>query len=203
MATLSLWRVYTLNTFFRPGSRLAAGGAGHDDLLFASPTHAIFEYFAVSRTIEPVVERLSRALGGPIPAAQQARLISVPLRNKLLFLAIFVSSLPLIFSALSFLYKFDRMISKHGFAGPRDEMASLYIWSAGLVGVCVLGSISMAVLTSQEVSRSAARLIEAMRRVERGQLEDTKLEVLSTDEYADINRGFGLMLDSCAKSSRS
>lgn len=197
MATLSLLLVvYTLNTFFQAGIAIwQLVALATMIFVFATPTHAIFEYFAVSRTIEPVVERLSRALGGPIPADQQARLISVPLRNKLLFLAIFVSSLPLIFSAVSFLYKFDRMISKHGFAVPNDEMASLYIWSAGLVAVCVLGAVSMAVLTSQEVSRSAARLIEAMRRVERGQLDDTKLEVLSTDEYADINRGFGLMLD--------
>jgi adenylate cyclase len=198
MATLSLLVVvYTLNTFFQAGIagwQLVA--LGTMIFVFASPTHAIFEYFAVSRTVEPVVERLSRALGGPVPAEQQAQLISVPLRNKLLFLAIFVSSLPLIFSAISFLYKFDRMISKHGFAVPQDEMAALYIWSAGLVGVCIVGAVSMAVLTSREVSRSAARLIEAMRRVESGQLDDAKLEVLSTDEYADINRGFGLMLDS-------
>jgi adenylate cyclase len=198
MATLSLLLVvYTLNTFFQAGIagwQLVA--LGTMIFVFATPTHAVFEYFAVSRTVEPVVERLSRALGGPIPADQQARLISVPLRNKLLFLAIFVSSLPLIFSAISFLYKFDRMISKHGFAVPQNEMAALYIWSAGLVGVCILGAVSMAVLTSREVSRSAARLIEAMRRVESGQLDDARLEVLTTDEYADINRGFGLMLDS-------
>jgi adenylate cyclase len=198
MATLSLLLVvYTLNTFFQAGIagwQLVA--LGTMIFVFATPTHAVFEYFAVSRTMEPVVERLSRTLGGPIPADQQARLISVPLRNKLLFLAIFVSSLPLIFSAISFLYKFDRMISKHGFAVPQNEMAALYIWSAGLVGVCILGAVSMAVLTSREVSRSAARLIEAMRRVESGQLDEAKLEVLTTDEYADINRGFGLMLDS-------
>jgi adenylate cyclase len=198
MATLSLLVVvYLLNTY------LAAGVAtwqlvalGTMIFVFASPAHAIFEYFAVSREVEPIVVRLSRALAGPIPEAQQAELISVPLRNKLLFLAVFASSVPLIFSALSFLYKFDRMISAHGFAVPAREMMSLYIWGAGVVGVCIVLAVTMAVLTSNEVSRSAARLIEAMRRVESGQLDDAKLEVLSTDEYADINRGFGLMLDS-------
>ena len=35
-----------------------------------------------------------------------------------------------------------------------------------------------------------------MRVVESGRLDEAQLEVLSTDEYADINRGFGLMLDS-------
>ena len=198
MATLSLCGVtYAINTFFGAGIAIwQLIALGTMILLFASPAHAIFEYFAVSRTVEPVVERLSRALNGPISAAQQARLISVPLRNKLLYLAIFVSSLPLSFSAISFLYKFDRMVSLHGFAVPQDEMFSLYVWGAGVVGVCIFGAISMAVLTSSEVSRSAARLIEAMRRVEGGHLDDAKLDVLTTDEYADLNRGFGLMLDS-------
>jgi adenylate cyclase len=198
MATLSLLGVtYTINSFFGAGIAIwQLLALGTMILLFASPAHAIFEYFAVSRTIEPIVERLSRALAGPVSAAQHAKLISVPLRNKLLYLAIFVSSLPLMFSAVSFLYKFDRMISTHGFAVPAAEMTSLYVWGAGVVAVCVLGAVSMAVLTAREVSRSAARLIEAMRRVESGQLDDAKLEVLSTDEYADLNRGFGLMLTS-------
>ena len=88
------------------------------------------------------------------------------------------------------------MISAFGFVVPETEMTSLYVWGAGVVAVCILGAVSMAVLTASEVSRSAARLIEAMRRVESGQLDDAKLEVLSTDEYADLNRGFGLMLTS-------
>ena len=92
MATLSLCGViYTINTLFGAGIAIwQLVALGTMILLFASPAHAIFEYFAVSRTIEPIVERISRALGGPIPTAQQAKLISVPLRNKLLYLAIFV-----------------------------------------------------------------------------------------------------------------
>jgi adenylate cyclase len=204
MATLSLLVViYTINTYFHAGIAIwQLVALGTMILLFASPAHAIFEYFTVSRTIEPIAERLSRVLDGPIPAAQQASLISVPLRNKLLYLAIFVSSLPLIFSAVSFLYKFDRMLNGHGFAVRSSELLALYVWSAGVVGVCILGAISMAVLTSNEVSRSAARLIEAMRRVESGHLDDAKLEILSTDEYADLNRGFSLMLESLREEQR-
>ena len=198
MAALSLLVVvYTLNTFFAAGiANWQLVALGTMILVFASPSHAIFEYFAVSRTLEPLVESLSRRLGRPLPADQLAQVISVPLRNKLLFLAIFVCSLPLIFAAVSFLYKFDRMISRHGFAVPSGEMLSLYVWSVGLVGVCILGAVSMAVLTSREVSRSAARLIEAMGQVEAGQFDEARLEVLGADEYADINRGFGLMLES-------
>lgn len=180
-AGIVLWQVLALSTLI---------------FVFATPAHAIFEYFAVSRTIQPIAQRLSRILDGPVPPEQLAELTSVPLRTKLLFLAVAVSSLPLIFSAVSFLFKFDRMLKSHGFMVPADEMGALYIWSAGVVGACILGSISMAVLTSQEVSQAAARLIAAMRKVESGQLEDARLDVLSTDEYADINRGFDLMLDS-------
>ena len=180
-ANIALWQLLALATLI---------------FVFATPAHAIFEYFAVSRTVEPVIKRLSRALDRPLPPLQQAALISVPLSNKLLFLAVFVCSLPLIFSAVSFLYKFDRMLTQHGFVVPPKEMTSLYVWSAGVVIVCIVGAVAMALLTSQEVSRSAARLIAAMRVVESGRLDEAELEVLSTDEYADINRGFGLMLDS-------
>ncbi|HXA38154.1 MAG TPA: adenylate/guanylate cyclase domain-containing protein [Phenylobacterium sp.] len=165
-------------------------------LFFATPTHAIFEYFAVSRAMEPIAARLSRTLEGPLSADQQGRLISVPLRNKLLFLTIFVCALPLVFFAASFLFKFSRLMSKHGFVAPPGDIVSLYVWTLGVVATCALGAILMAILTSQEVSRSAARLIEAMRQVESGHLDGVELDVLSTDEYADINRGFGLMLDS-------
>ena len=68
MATLSLLLVvYTLNTFFHAGiATWQLVALGTMIFVFASPAHAIFEFFAVSRTIEPVVERLSRALGGPV-----------------------------------------------------------------------------------------------------------------------------------------
>ncbi|HEY0650843.1 adenylate/guanylate cyclase domain-containing protein [Phenylobacterium sp.] len=198
MATLSLLAaVYTLNTFFDGGIAMwQLIGLAVLILVFASPAHAIFEYFAVSRTVEPVVKRLAAALNGPIPAEQQAELIAVPLRNKLLFLAIFVCALPLIFSAGSFLYKFDRMITGHGFTVPSGELAALYVWSSAVVAVCILGAVSMAILTSSDVSRSAARLVEAMRQVEGGRLDEADVAVLTADEYAQINRGFGLMLAS-------
>ena len=198
MATLSLVLVIGgINTFFGAGVvlwQLLALAALI--FVFATPAHAIFEYFAVSRAAEPVILRLTNALDGPIPADQQAKLISVPLSNKLLFLAIFVCSLPLTFSAVSFMYKFDRMLTAHGVAVPASEILQLRIWAVGVVAVGVVGAIAMAILTSREVSTSAARLIQAMRRVESGHLDEAELEVLTTDEYADINRGFGLMLDS-------
>ncbi|MBT6275938.1 MAG: GAF domain-containing protein, partial [Chromatiales bacterium] len=54
---------------------------------------------------------------------------------------------------------------------------------------------TMSMLTATEVSRSAARLVEAMDRVEHGDLSGT-LYITGTDEYADIYRGFNLMTES-------
>ena len=165
-------------------------------MFFASPAHAIFEFFSVSRTIEPVVKRLSRTLDAPLSRDQERELIAVPLRSKLLYLTVFVCALPLIFIAVSGLFKFERVITRYGVAASTRDLASLYLWTGGVVGVCIVGAIWMAILTSREVSNSAGRLVEAMRRVESGQLDDAELEVLSTDEYAAINRGFALMLES-------
>jgi adenylate cyclase len=189
--------IYTINTFFDAEiARWQFIALAAMIFFFATPAHAIFEFFAVSRTIEPVARRLSRALDGTIPDDQLGKLISVPLRNKVLFLAVFVCSLPLIFFAASFLFKFDRVMKANGLVVPAADVQSLYIWTIAVVLVCIFGAVSMAILTAQEVSQSAARVIQAMRKVESGRLEEAELDVLTTDEYADINRGFGLMLES-------
>jgi adenylate cyclase len=165
-------------------------------LFFASPTHAIFEYFAVSRAMEPVILRLSQALGGTLPQAYRSGLIAVRLKSKLLYLAIFVTSLPLVFFAASMMFKVERMFRAGGVETSMAMMTPLYAWIIGVILVCGLGSVMMALLTAQEVSRSAMRLIDSMRLVESGRLNDVHLEVFSTDEYADIFHGFQHMLDS-------
>ncbi len=164
-------------------------------LFFASPTHAIFEYFAVSRALLPSIMRLNESLGGAIPAAYQNQLIAVPLRNKLLYLAIFVTALPLVFFAVTMIFKIERMMNVRGVATALADMVPLYSWIVGVVLVCMAGSIIMALLTANEVSRSAKRLIGAMAQVESGQLDDIPIEVVTADEYADIFRGFQHMVD--------
>ncbi|MFC3712003.1 adenylate/guanylate cyclase domain-containing protein [Sphingoaurantiacus capsulatus] len=171
-------------------------------LFFASPTHAIFEYFVVSRDVEPIIGRLTRAAGGAIPAAEQHRLIAVRLKTKLLYLAIFVTSLPLLFFAASFLFKLDRLLISRGVTVDAAGMMPLYVWIGGVMLLCMAGSVIMAVLTANEVSRSAARMIDAMREVEGGRLDEAQLDVISTDEYADLYRGFSLMLASLREEQR-
>lgn len=171
-------------------------------MFFASPTHAIFEYFAVSREIEPVVRRISRAMNEPLPPYMQRRLISIPLKAKLLYLAVFVAALPLTFFALSVIFKVERMFVARGLSVTAADMMPLYLWIGGVIAVCGLGSLIMSILTAREVSRSAARMLEAMKKVESGRLDEAELEVISTDEYADLFRGFGHMVDSLREEQR-
>ncbi|MBA2918460.1 GAF domain-containing protein [Sphingomonas sp. MAH-20] len=169
---------------------------GATTLFFASPTHAIFEYFAVSRAMEPVIVRFGGALGGTLPPEYRQGLISVRLKSKLLYLAIFVTTLPLIFFAASMVFKVQRMFAQVGVATTAEMMGPFYAWIVGVVLACGLGSVMMALLTARDVSRSAMRLIDDMRLVESGRLNEVRLEVFSTDEYADIFHGFQHMLDS-------
>jgi adenylate cyclase len=164
-------------------------------MFFASPTHAIFEYFGVSRKIVPTILRLSDALGGALAPEYQARLIAIRLKSKLLYLAIFVTALPLAFFGVSMAFKVDRMFAAYGVHLSAGQMMPLYIWITGVALVCMLGSVMMALLTALEVSRSAGQLIEAMREVEVGSLDAVRVDLLTTDEYADIFRGFQLMLE--------
>jgi adenylate cyclase len=165
-------------------------------MFFASPTHAIFEYFAVSRDIEPVIRRLGRAYGRQLPPPWQKRLISIRLKEKLLYLAIFVAALPLIFFAASVIFKIERLLMTRGLTVGLDDMMPLYLWIGGVILVCMLGALIMALLTANEVSRSAKRMLAAMGQVESGRLDEVQLDVISTDEYADLYRGFGLMVES-------
>ncbi len=171
-------------------------------LFFASPTHAIFEYFGVAQEMVPHIVRLNGALGGIMKPEYSARLISVRLRSKLLYLAIFVTALPLSFFAVTMVFKFERIMRARGVATGFVDMLPLYGWIAGVVLTCMGGAIIMALLTANDVSRSASRLIGAMGEVEQGNLDDIRLDILTADEYADINRGFGHMVESLRDEQR-
>jgi adenylate cyclase len=171
-------------------------------MFFASPTHAIFEYFAVSREMEPIVAKFSRMLGGPLPPYSQKRLISIRLKAKLLYLAIFVAALPLVFFALSVIFKFERLLVLRGMPVGMGDMMPLYLWIAGVIITCMVGAVIMALLTANEVSRSADRMLAAMKQVEKGEIDEVHLDVISTDEYADLFRGFELMVDSLREEQR-
>ncbi|HEU4371810.1 MAG TPA: adenylate/guanylate cyclase domain-containing protein [Methylomirabilota bacterium] len=175
-------------------------GLGLTIFLFASPAHAISEFFVIAKKIIPQVERLW-AYCERVELEDQKRIISIRLRSKLLYLSIFLNSLPLLFFAGTIVFKVDRLLMSLGVEARLDEMLPILSWVAGVVFVCMIGTLAMSVFTASEVSRSAARLAEAMRAVEHGDL-DNDLKLSSTDEYAELFRGFNLMLASLREEVR-
>jgi adenylate cyclase len=168
--------------------------------LFASTTHAIAEFFVTARKIVPEVEQLW-AHCDQIDPKHQSQLIAVTLRSKLLYLSIFVNSLPLLFLAASTVYKTDRLLIDLGMRTTLGGLMPVIQWAVGVAFVCMLGTLAMSVLTASEVSRSAARLGDAMRGVEQGDL-DHDLRLSTTDEYAALFRGFNLMVGSLREEVR-
>ena len=79
--------------------------------LFASPAHAISEFFVIAKRIIPQVERLW-AYCERVELEDQKRIIAIRLRSKLLYLSIFVNSLPLLFFAGTIVFKVDRLLAE-------------------------------------------------------------------------------------------
>lgn len=175
-------------------------GLGLTIFLFASPAHAIAEFFVIAKKVIPQIEQLW-PFCERIELDDQRQIIVVRLRSKLLYLSIIVNSLPLLFFAGSIVFKVDRLLLSNGFVSRMEEMWPLLSWVVGVVLVCMIGTLAMSVFVASEVSRSAARLIEAMRAVEHGDL-DNALHLTSTDEYAELFRGFNLMLGSLREEVR-
>ncbi|MGB0955003.1 MAG: adenylate/guanylate cyclase domain-containing protein [Panacagrimonas sp.] len=170
-------------------------------LLFAAPAHAIVEFFGLSSRLEPVVKRLWPHCQHRLDCEDES-LINVTLQAKLLYLCIFITALPLVFIAVSALLKLDVMLQQQGVEQTRVIMHPLGLW-IGLVTLLSLGGgIAMSVLTAKAVTRSAQRLIEGMNDVERGHLAAVDLEISSTDEYAQLYRGFNMMVDSLREEVR-
>ncbi len=162
-------------------------------LLFACPAYAVIEYFIWSRALEPTVEYLWHHCP-ELEKSDQRRLIAVRLKSKLLYLCIFITALPLLFVAFIVMFKVNVLLRSLGVTPDFQMMWPLWGWMLGALTVCIGGALATSILTAQEVSRSASRLIAGMGEVERGNL-DIDLKILGTDEYADLTRGFNLMTD--------
>ena len=189
-------------------NRLADGGFASWQVIgltltiffFASPAHAISEFFVIAKKIIPEVERLW-IYCERVEVEDQKRIIRISLRSKLLYLSIFLNSLPLLFFAGSIVFKVDRLLVGLGIQARLAEMVPVLSWVAGVVFVCMAGTLAMSVFVASDVSRSAARLAEAMRAVEHGDL-DNNLQLTSTDEYAELFRGFNHMVASLREEVR-
>jgi len=159
---------------------------------FASPAHAIVEFFSLTRNMTPLLERLWPYGAGIGGCAEQP--IAVRLRSKLLYLCVFITALPLLFVAFSIIFKVDQLLREVGVSVTLAMMWPLWSWIITIMVVCMVGALAMSVLTATDVSRAARRLIEGMNAVESGDLA-VDLRITGTDEYADLYRGFNLMIE--------
>jgi len=162
-------------------------------LFFACPAYAMVEYLITSRHLVPVVEHLWQHCGH-LQQEHQRALIIVRLKTKLLSLCAFITTLPLLFIASSLLYKVYALVTTLGVADPWTLLLPLFQWLAGALAVCIAGAFLVSLMTAQEVSTAASRLIAGMNEVERGNLA-VDLKVLGTGGYDDLTRGFNLMTD--------
>ena len=164
-------------------------------LFFAAPVHAIVEYFSLNRLTEPILVALNAFRDEAGRAEQIPKLIAVRLRDKLLYLSLFVAAIPLLFFAGSTMVKVNILLEELGVRVTNEQLLPLWIWLGGVAAVTGLAGLAMAILTASDVSRAAGKLVEAMRKVEKGDL-DTTLPVTTTDEYADLYAGFNKMVES-------
>ena len=104
---------------------------------FASPAHAIFEFFIIARRIAPEVRSCGPIARGSNPRTS-ARSSRSKLKSKLLYMSIFVNSLPLFFLAATVLFKSDQLFSL-GASTSIDQMLPLFQWVIGVVIVCYGG----------------------------------------------------------------
>ena len=161
-------------------------------ILFASPAHAIIEYFNLAKLLQPIIQGLWNYCG-VLDRENQRQLIAVRLKSKLLYLCVFITALPLLFIAFSILFKVDLLLRNLGVHATAAQMQPLWTWTLSIVVVCMVSALAMAVLTSSDVSRSAALLAAGMNEVQRGNLA-VNLKITGTDEYADLYRGFNHMI---------
>ena len=96
--------------------------------LFASPAHAISEFFVIAKKIIPQVEQLW-VYCERVEPDDQRHIIAIRLRSKLLYLSIFVNSLPLLFFAGTIVFKVDRLLAE-----PRRRAADRGDVAAAVVG---------------------------------------------------------------------
>jgi adenylate cyclase len=179
------WQIYTF------GATIA---------FFSSPAHAIIEYFITVKTVTPVVEYLWQFCHY-ISKEHQAEVISIRLKNKLLYLSIFIAALPLLYFSATIIFKVALLFQDLNYKVTVLQMSPLVIWVVGVVLICSGGALAMSIMTASEVSRNALKLINAMNEVGVGNLDST-LKITGTDEYSELFRGFNRMTESLQEEVR-
>lgn len=153
--------------------------------------HAIFEYFFVQRAMRPVIPVI-RPHCTASDAQVQEGVTQVGIRRRLLFLSVFVTFIPLLVLGFTVLLKVDLLLTGLGMrdAGPR--LTPLALWVILFVAIATATTVAMSTLMAADIAALTDSMVRAMRRVQGGQI-DTRLTVVSADEFADLYQGFNHM----------
>lgn len=157
-------------------------------LAFATPAHALFEYFAVSRYCERLLSLVWPHCGGYPPELNE-HVVQLGLKPKLIVLIVFVSTLPILFLAASIITKLGE--SAGGF-GNID--VDIYISVGSITFVCLVGGLAAALIMAREVGSHVTKMLGIMHEVEGGDFSK-ELTIVSADEYMDLYRGFNKMIE--------
>ena len=159
-------------------------------LVFASG-HAIYEYFAVEAAVRPLLG-LIRAHVDESARDELPRVRPLSTRKKLFFVFAFVACVPLAALGTTVMLKLDRLLELLGMHDVGKVIVPLQGWVLLVVVAGSIVALFLSTLISRDVASKAEGLVEAMRRVERGEV-DAQLVVASTDEFAELYRGFNRM----------
>jgi class 3 adenylate cyclase len=159
-------------------------------LVFASG-HAIYEYFAVETAVRPSLG-LIRAHVDEAARDELTRVRPLSTRKKLFVVFAFVACVPLAALGTTVMLKLDRLLELLGMHDVGKAIVPLQGWVLLVVVAGSIVALFLSTLISHDVASKAEGLVEAMRRVERGEV-DAQLVVASTDEFAELYRGFNRM----------
>jgi len=154
-------------------------------------SHAILEYFAVSKVVRPVIPFI-RGHTGELSPELNSRVISTNTRQRLFFVTICMTFMPFVVLGATVMVRINGVLYELGLDDTLPHLAPLILWIVMLVVVVTVVMIGMAVLMSRDIQQLVGDMVDAMHSVEAGNV-DTHLEVTSTDEFATLYSGFNRM----------
>ena len=157
-------------------------------MVFATPAHALFEYFAVTRYCEPLLARVWPYCEGHT-AQITANVVQLGLKPKLIGLILFVSTIPILFLASSIIANLAESVG-----GLHRVDADVYISVGTITMLCLVAGLSATLVMARQVAGHVDEMLNVMNRVEGGDLNQ-QLTIVSSDEYMQLYRGFNKMIE--------
>jgi class 3 adenylate cyclase len=154
-------------------------------------SHAILEYFAVSKAVRPVIPFIREHTGELVPELS-SRVMSTNTRQRLFFVTICMTFMPFVVLGATVMVRINGVLYELGLEYTLPHLTPLIAWIVMLVVVVTVVMIGMAILMSRDIQQLVDDMVDAMHSVEAGDV-DVRLEVTSTDEFATLYTGFNRM----------